>query len=125
MGVVLDSGALIAIERGDREVAALVEAARRRGVRVVTSAGCVGQAWRGGPKQALLARLLQGIDERPLGPGSSRALGELCGRARIDDVIDAHVASLTRVGDVVVTSDTEDLKRLLRAREVRAELVRC
>ncbi len=125
MGLVLDSGALIAIDRGDRRVAALVEAARQRGVRVVTSAGCVGQTWRGGPQQALLARILAGIEERPLGPESSRAVGELCGRARLDDVVDAHLASLARTGDVVVTSDPADLRRLLRARDVHAEIVRC
>src|SRR6476619_4208024 len=101
MGIVLDSGALIALDRGDRQVAALIETARLRGLRVVTSAGCVAQAWRGGPKQALLARVLHGIEERPLGPESSRAVGELCGRARIPDVVDAHLASLATNGDVV------------------------
>ena len=79
MGLVLDAGALIAFERGDRHVAALLEATRRRKDRTVTSSGCVAQAWRGpGSRQALLARLLLGITEHSLNPDISEAVGELC-----------------------------------------------
>src|SRR3954454_10154504 len=101
MGLVLDTGGLIAFDRGDREVAALVEAARRRRERVATSSGCVAQAWRDGSRQALLARLLQGVREDGLGPAISRAIGLLCGAAAVNDVVDAHVASLAQDGDVV------------------------
>lgn len=125
MSLVLDTGALIAFDRGDRQVAALVEAARRRGDRVLSSSGCVGQSWRDGARQARLARLLAGVDERPLDPATSKALGELCARARLDDVVDAHVALLARDGDVVLTSDQSDLKRLLRAHAVTADVVPC
>jgi predicted nucleic acid-binding protein len=126
MALVLDTGSLIAFERGDPNVAALLEAARRSGSRVVTSSGCVGQAWRtGGPRQAHLARLLAGADERPLDAAVSRKVGELCGRAKTSDVIDSHVASLARNGDVLLTSDPGDLKHLLRACGVRGEVVAC
>lgn len=126
MALVLDAGGLIAFDRGDRRVAALIEAARRRNARVVSSSGCVGQAWRGGgPRQARLARLLVGVDERPLDPQASRPIGELCARARAEDVVDCHVAVLTRNGDVLLTSDVEDLRHLLRTRDVRAEIIAC
>ena len=126
MGLVLDTGALIAFERGDRGVAALLEAARRRGEGPVTSSGCVGQSWRRvGSKQALLSRLLTGVEERGLTPEISRMIGELCGRAGCFDVVDAHVALLARDGDVVLTSDKDDLRALLVSAGRRANLHLC
>jgi len=125
MSLVLDTGALIAFDRGDRQVAALIEAARRRRDRVLISSGCVGQSWRDGARQAQLARLLAGVDERPLDPDISRAVGELCARARSNDVVDAHVVLLTHDGDVVLTSDQPDIKRLLRAHGVSADVIPC
>ena len=126
MGLVLDAGGLIAFDRGDREVAALVEAIRLRRERIVTSSGCVAQAWRGGgARQALLARLLRGVDERALDPDGSRAVGELCAAAAASDVIDAHVALVARGPDLVVTSDPDDLRVLLRAANSSATVTRC
>lgn len=125
MGLVLDTGALIAFERGDRHVAALVEATRRRKDRVVTSSGCVAQAWRDGARQALLARLLAGTAEHPLGPQQSRRVGALCAATPSDDVIDAHVALLASDHDTVVTSDTDDLRPLLAAGRSGAGVVSC
>lgn len=126
MGLVLDTGGLIAFDRGDRQVAALLEAARRRRDRVITSSGCVAQAWRGGgSRQALLARLLRGIAEIGLDRGVSRTTGDLCGVTKTTDVVDAHVALLTHDGDVVLTSDVDDVRRLLRTRGVHAEILRC
>ena len=125
MGLVLDTGALIAFERGDRLVAALVEATRRRKDRVATSSGCVAQAWRDGTRQALLARLLAGTAEHPLHPGDSRAVGELCAGSGTADVVDAHLALLAHDHDSVVTSDPGDLGALLRATKSGARTIRC
>ncbi|MEO5680117.1 MAG: PIN domain-containing protein [Acidimicrobiales bacterium] len=126
MSLVLDTGALIAFERGDREVAALVEATRRRAERIVTSSGCIAQAWRqGGPRQALLARLLGGTNEAALDHQVSRRLGELCAAAGSNDVVDAHVALLARHDDVLVTSDPKDLGVLLRARGADVHVHAC
>ena len=126
MGLVLDAGALIAFEGGDRKVAALIEAARRRGEQVVTSSGCVAQAWRqGGPRQARLARLLNGLVEKGLDARVSRRVGALCARAGSSDVVDAHLTLLARDGDVLVTSDSTDLRRLLRATGSSARLQPC
>ncbi|MGH9128585.1 MAG: PIN domain-containing protein [Acidimicrobiales bacterium] len=126
MGLLLDTGALIAFERGNREVAAQVEAARRRLNRVTTSSGCVAQAWRtGGPRQALLARLLAGVREVALDEKCSRQVGQLCGDAGSDDVVDAHVALLAGPGDLVLTSDVADLSELTTALGIPARLQRC
>jgi hypothetical protein len=125
VGLVLDTGALIAFERGDRQVAAVVEAVRRRKDRIVTSSGCVAQAWRDGSRQALLARLLAGTTEHPLQPADSRAVGELCAVSRTSDVGDAHLALVVHDQDSVVTSDPDDLRVLLRARKSPARTIRC
>ena len=126
MSLILDSGGLIAFDRGDRDVAALVEATRRRRERAVTSSGCVAQAWRGGgPRQALLARLLRGLHEHGLDPDVSRSVGRLCDEATTTDVVDAHVALMAHDGDVVITSDAKDLRKLLRATGSSAELRPC
>ncbi|MBV8160629.1 MAG: PIN domain nuclease [Acidimicrobiia bacterium] len=126
MGLVLDTGGLIAFDRGDRQVAALLEAARRKRERVVTSSGSVAQAWRGGgSRHALLARLLRGATEVALDRRISRATGDLCATSKTTDVVDAHVALIALDGDVVLTSDVSDLRRLLRARGVRGQVLRC
>ena len=125
MGLVLDTGALIAFERGDRRVAAVIEAIRRRKDRVVTSSGCVAQAWRDGTRQALLARLLTGTTEHGLGPDGSRRVGELCGATATADVVDAHVALLAADHDTVVTSDPDDLRVLLRASRSATAVLGC
>ena len=107
-------------------MAALVAIAVRRGEPAVTSSAAVAQAWRGGgSRQARLARLLSGVAERALGPSMSRLVGNLCGAMGTDDVADAHLALLATHGDVVVTSDPDDLGSLLRALGTRAEVRRC
>jgi hypothetical protein len=126
VALVLDTGGLIGFDRGDRQVAALVEAARRRRDRVVTSSGCVAQAWRGGgPRQALLSRLLRGTAEVGLDRRMSAATGDLCRATKTNDVVAAHVALQTREGDVLLTSDVKEFRRLLRARSINAEVLRC
>lgn len=126
MGLVLDSGALIAFERGDRAIAALLEANRRRHEQIETSSGCVAQAWRGGgARQALLARLLEGVDERSLDSDVSRQVGRLCATAGTHDIVDAHVALLALDRDIVVTADADDLKHLLETRRSTARIISC
>ena len=126
MGLVLDSGGLIAFDRGDRGVAALVEATRRRRERIVTSSGCVARAWRGGgARQALLARLLRGLNEHGLGADVSRRVGEVCDDAGLRDVVDAHLALLAHDDDVVLTSDVDDVSVLIRTTGSTAEVRRC
>jgi hypothetical protein len=55
----------------------------------------------------------------------SRVTGNLCGTFKTADVVDAHVALLIRQGDVVLTSDVDDFRRLIRTRNIHAEVVRC
>ena len=121
MSLILDSGAMVAFERGDRGVAAFIEAARRKGIRVATSSGCVAQCWRsGGARQARLALLLRGVAEEPIDAIISRAIGGLCARAGTDDIVDAHLALIARDADTVLTADGADLRALMSAERSRA-----
>lgn len=64
---VLDSGALIAIDRRERAVGAKLRILRIRGAPLRTSAAAVAQVWRNGSRQANLARVLAGIGIGSLG----------------------------------------------------------
>lgn len=113
MSLVLDSGALIALERNDRAMWRRLKAAWLADSVPVTHGGVIGQAWRGGgPRQALLSKALAGIDVRPLDDRLGRAAGALLGRAGGSDVIDAALVFLADDGDEIVTSDVDDLAPL-------------
>ena len=75
--IILDSGALIAIERGDRRMGALLHATAHQGVDAITSSTCVAETWREPARQARLARALSGIVDRPLDPVTARRCGVL------------------------------------------------
>lgn len=116
-GITLDSGALIALDRGDKRMIALLAQAlaQRRTFRI--PAGVVGQAWRDGRTQVALARFLltDEVEIVPLDEQLSRSCGELCGATSTSDVIDASVVIVARrYLDVIVTSDRDDLRRLDR-----------
>ncbi len=96
----------------------------RQRVPVWTSSAVLGQVWRDGARQAWLAKVLAGIGVRALAADDGKRVGELQGAAGIHDVVDAHVALLAGAGDRVLTSDPQDLGRLLRARGVAADVVR-
>lgn len=115
MSLVLDAGALIALERADRAIAAIIEVARQDQRAVVVPAGVVGQVWRGGARQARVARLLgaRDVQVEPLTDPVARAAGILCGAAQTDDVIDASVVLAARLHRAtVITSDRGDISAL-------------
>ena len=114
-GIVLDAGALIALDRGDKRMIALLQRAlaQRRAFRV--PAGVVAQAWRDGRVQVTLARFLRSEEVKivPLDAQLARACGELCAAANSSDIIDASVVILARERRApIVTSDPKDLRRL-------------
>ncbi len=59
--LVLDAGALIALERGDRQVRALVKVGDAAG-KVIVPASALAQVWRGGPRSARLALMIKLAD---------------------------------------------------------------
>jgi len=123
-GVTYDAGALLGAERSDRRLWALHRRALERGVLPTVPAGVLGQAWCGGP-QAQLSRLLAGCTIEDLTDVRSRAAGAACGRAATDDLIDATVVvGAVARGDLVVTSDPDDLAVIATALRRRLDLHR-
>ena len=115
MTLVLDAGALIAVERRDRDTVAVIEAARLDGRVVVVPAGVVAQIWRDGSRQAIVARLL-GATEVTVEALTDEGLEqpELCaGRPGTSDVVDASIViAARRHNATVLSSDRADLIRL-------------
>ena len=124
MTAVLDAGALIAIDKKDRRVGAMLRVLQRDGVAVRTSAGALAQVWRSGRRQANLARVLPGFDTVALDEAAAKKVGDLLGSSSTSDLVDAHVALLVEPGSQVLTSHGPDIKALLHAHRVKATVVR-
>jgi predicted nucleic acid-binding protein len=121
-GVTYDTGALVAAERNNRRMWALHAGFLAEEVVPNVPAPVLAKAWRGGSRQASLARLLQMCEVEPMTEAQARAVGELVGRSGHQDVIDVTVIEgARRRGDSVVTSDPRDLQRI--AESVRARIV--
>ena len=98
MSAVLDAGALVAVDKRDRAVGAMLRVLQHDGVPVLTSAGAIAQVWRDGRRQANLARVLPGIHVAALDDVSAKRVGELLRQNRTDDLVDAHVRGLGATG---------------------------
>ena len=112
--VVFDAGALIALERGDRQVRAYVLAAEQGHAELLTSSAVVAQVWRGGARQARLSRFLTSdlVRELALDPETSRRIGMLAAAVGAPDVVDGHIAVIAlERGALVLTSDPRDIAR--------------
>ena len=118
--LVLDAGAFVAFERGDARLRARLTAARRLGIELVTTSPVVGQVWRDGRRQALVARLIAATRVDAPSEQSARRAGELLAATKTKDVVDALLVERVTHGDTVLTSDPDDLERLLAAARVRA-----
>jgi hypothetical protein len=123
MTLVLDSGALIALDRSDQRMWIRYKAAQASGEVPVTHGGVLGQVWRDGRRQARLAQALSGIEVRPLDAKLGRAAGELLRAARHDDAIDAAVVLLAADGDQIITSDPTDLRSLAAWSGIHVEII--
>jgi len=123
VSVVLDSGALVALERNERAMWIRLKAAQLEGDLPLTHAGVLGQVWRGGPRQARLSQALAGIDVRALDEALGRAVGQLLGVTGLSDVVDAAVVLLAQDGDEIVTVDHDDLEQLAAASGRHVELL--
>lgn len=124
MSIVLDAGALVAVERNDRDMVALIKRERQHDRAPSTHGGVIGQVWRGGRgRQANLARLIRGVDVRPVDDDLGRRIGVLLGASGDDDVIDAGVVLLAEDGDEIYTSDSSDLRSLAEAAGIHVELI--
>ena len=124
MTLLLDSGALVALDRNERAMWRRLKASIAGNSVPVTHSGVLAQAWRGGPRQARLSQALAGIDVIALDERLGRATGELLGKSGQSDVIDAALVLLASDGDDIVTADQEDFTVLARASGRHVELIR-
>lgn len=124
-GITYDTGALIAADRGERRMWARHRALLKLREVPTVPAPVVAQSWRGGSRQALLARLLVGCDIEALDDGQARAVGSLAATAATSDIVDACVVEgALRRHDLVVSSDETDLHAIATAAGQRLEVDR-
>lgn len=124
MTLLLDAGAFVRVERGDRDIITMVKRESRAGRPPRTHGGIVAQVWRGGfGRQTEVARLIATVDVRPLDAELGKDAGELLGRAGTSDAIDAALVCLASDGDDIMTSDPGDLRVLAEAAGVQVELL--
>ena len=124
--LVLDAGALVAVDRGDRAMVARLRVAQQHGVELRSNAMVVAQVWRDRHgRQAGLAQLLRAVDVRAVSPQDGRQAGVLLGVTGTGDPVDATVVLLARPGDRILTSDPSDLTPLAEAAANHAVIVAC
>ncbi|MEO7189536.1 MAG: PIN domain nuclease [Vicinamibacterales bacterium] len=114
-GITFDAGGLVALDRGDRRVVALLARVAERGLRVTIPATALAQAMRHPAKQARLSRLVRqaGTDLIALDGPDATVTGLLLAATRTRDIVDAHVVVCARrAGQLVITSDPDDLRHL-------------
>jgi hypothetical protein len=125
-GLILDAGALVAVDRDDRAMIARLRASQQHGLELRTNAMVVAQVWRDQRgRQVNLARLLQAVDVRAIRQKDGRDAGVLLAAAGTADPIDATVVLLAAPGDRILTSDPSDISRLAATAGNRAIIVTC
>ena len=109
--ITFDTGALIAIERRDRVMLAFMTAALGAGARITVPAPVVSEWWRG--QRGPAARILDAVVIEPLSAPLAKLVGETLAIVHGATLVDAVVvASAAQRGDLVLTSDVDDLTRI-------------
>ncbi len=114
-GVTFDAGGLIALDRHDRRIIALLARAAETNAEITVPASALAQAIRRPERQVRLARLIRqpGTTVRELDRVDATNVGRLLAASGTADVVDAHVVICARRADqVVITSDPDDLRVL-------------
>ncbi len=111
IGLTFDTGALIALERRRLRMKEVFEHALVREQRIVVPADVVAEWWRG--QKTLRLGILASVDVEPLTEELAKAAGEALAAVKGATLVDAIVmASAASRGDLVYTSDVEELERL-------------
>jgi hypothetical protein len=123
MAVTYDTGALVAADRGERRIWARHRALLRQRAVPTVPAPVLAQGWRGGARQALLAKLLVGCEIEALDDTQARLVGALAASAGASDIVDATVVEgALRRHDLVISSDPDDLRSIAGAAGKRLEV---
>ena len=121
--VVYDAGPLIAAERSDRRFWAEHRVRLELGIVPCVPSPIVAQVSRS-PRQVQLRRLLRGCEVIPLDEAGAHRAGALLGKSETTDVADAALVSVAvaRTADIV-TSDREDIERLVAKTRVSIRVI--
>jgi predicted nucleic acid-binding protein len=112
-GLTFDTGALMALERRHASIGAVLALATKRGRTITVPAAVVAEWWRGRTDRR--EDILAMVDIEPLDDGLAKLAGEAIAATPKTTVVDAIVmASAAKRGDLVYTSDMQDLMRLQR-----------
>jgi predicted nucleic acid-binding protein len=111
LAVTFDTGALIALERGDKRMRVVLETVTLEHVRVIVPAVVVAEWWRGTSRRR--KAILDAVDVEATSDRIARVAGEamavLPGTTTVDAIV---MASAAQHGGIVYTSDLHDLERL-------------
>jgi hypothetical protein len=122
-GVTYDSGALIAADRNNRMMWALHASFMAAGIAPTVPAPVLAEAWRGGARQANLARFLALCNIEALDEDQAKAVGVLGGKSGHDDIVDITVVEgAIRRSDAVVTSNPTHITLIADAVRVRLRI---
>jgi hypothetical protein len=119
-GVTYGTGALIAADRNDRTMWALHAGFLAEEAVVTVPAPAIAEAWRGGSRQANLARLLALCEIEDLSYSQARQVGVLAGKAGHDDIVDVTVVEgALRRHDAIITSNPTHIRSIANAVDAR------
>lgn len=122
-GFVYDAAVLVGADRNDRQSWAEHKARLEIGLVPFVPAPVVAQVSRS-PKQAQLRRFLRGCIVVPLGESDAHAAGRLLATTKTADVVDAVVVTVAVQNHaIILTSDPDDIERLVRASGRQATVV--
>lgn len=111
VGLTFDTGALIALERRRQRISRAYTTAVADGLIVTVPAVVLSEWWRG--RSDVRDRILRGVRVEPVDAELGKISGEAMCAVRGSTVVDSLVmASAARRGDVVYTSDFDDMERL-------------
>jgi predicted nucleic acid-binding protein len=123
--LILDTGALLAAHKRSSRLWSLLDEAARAGAEVLVPAASVAECIRGGFRDAVINRLLNGRATRVTIHDEDRArvAGKLLARTGTNNTIDAFVVAeaVRQGGAIIATSDPDDIADLSAGhRQIRA-----
>jgi hypothetical protein len=119
--IILDSGAIIASERNDATLAAILKAARKNRTQILVPATVVAETWRGASTHARVAHLFGSVDGFPeLNEQTARQVGALLAISKTAAIVDGNVVALAIAlrPTTIVTSDVPDITHLLQSAKI-------
>ncbi len=124
--LILDIGALVAVDRGDRAMAARLRVAERSGLGLRSTGAVIAEAWRDAAgRQANLARVLKSVDVRAVDRQLGKEAGVLLGKSGVKGAVDATVVAVAKTGDRILTSDPADIQKLVSSSRRSILVVPC